>query len=88
MTHADFRRLQAKMDEAGIVTCINTIRVSKKPRYKYRYEVVVNSQIVKTCKSRRTAKKILVNLYDANRILKQAMKKVEKLNKTLGITIK
>jgi hypothetical protein len=76
MTHAEFRKMQALMDEAGLVTCIKTIRTGKKPiekdngrwkvqyRYSYRYEVIVNGNIIGNVKSRRTAKNRLIGLYD------------------------
>ncbi len=79
MTHKEFRRKQAEMDEAGLITHIRTIRLSKslvsqelghddriikKYRYKYRYEVILNGKIIANVKSRRTAKKRLLDLYE------------------------
>lgn len=72
MTHAAFRQLQAKMDEFGMVTNIRHIQTAKVGRkvkgrtvfsYKYRYEVIVNGEIVKQTLSRRTAKKFLAEWY-------------------------
>lgn len=77
MTHAAFRQLQAKMDEFGMVTHIRHIQTAKVGRkvkgrkvkgrtvfsYKYRYEVIVNGEIVKQTLSRRTAKKFLAEWY-------------------------
>ena len=79
MTHAEFRRMQAVMDEAGLITCIRTIRVSKVfvkvkteyddafkmiYRYKYKYEVILNGRIIHHCKARKTAKNKLLELYE------------------------
>ncbi len=72
MTHAAFRQLQAKMDEFGMVTHIRHIQTAKVGRkvkgktvfsYKYRYEAIVNGEIVKQTLSRRTAKKFLAEWY-------------------------
>lgn len=76
MTHAEFRKMQAVMDDAGLITSIKAIRTGKMPiekdngqwktvyRYTYRYEVIANGEIVANVKSRRTAKKRLLRLYN------------------------
>lgn len=79
MTHREFREMQRKMDDAGMMSDILRIRTSKtlisqvheegkpepkpKYRYKYRYEVRLNGKVIKGCKTRATAKKKLVDLY-------------------------
>lgn len=89
MTHAEFRRKQAEMDEAGMITHIRTIRTAKtkigskhnRPvfRYKYRYEVLVNGEIVKNTKRRITAKKFLIDWYESKKELELAQEKVNKV---------
>jgi len=79
MTNNEFRARQRQMDEAGLITHIRTIRVSKTLaktlttfddaiievyRYKYRYEVILNGDIVLTCKYRKKAKDYLIELYN------------------------
>lgn len=62
MTHKEFRIMQRNMDESGMLTAIKTIRIQIKP-YKYRYEVILNGAIIKTCKARITAKNHLIRLF-------------------------
>jgi len=99
MTHAEFRKKQALMDEAGFLTHIRTIQVSKSKgkdivignvlmktvyRYKYRYEVILNGEIIKQTKSRKIAKEFLIDFYEAKKQLDEAQKKMNKLQTRLG----
>jgi len=97
MTHAEFRIKQAEMDAAGFLTHIRTIQVSKtvekvKPtvegkripvyRYKYRYEVILNGEIVKQTRSRKIAKDFLIEMYEAKTAYDLAHARLQKsLNK-------
>lgn len=97
MTHAEFRKKQAAMDEAGFLTHIRTIQVSKSKgkdivignvlmktvyRYKYRYEVILNGEIIKQTKSRRIAKEFLIEMYEAKTAFDLAHARLQKsLNK-------
>lgn len=92
MTHAAFRRLQAKMDEFGMVTYIRHIQTAKIGRkvkgrtvftYKYRYEVIVNGEIVKQTRKRATAKKHLTDLYEAKMEFEEALANLNKVTAKL-----
>lgn len=92
MTHAAFRQLQAKMDEFGMVTNIRHIQTAKVGRkvkgrtvfsYKYRYEVIVNGEIVKQTLSRRTAKKFLIDYHEAKLELNRIMNELKALTAKL-----
>lgn len=61
MTHADFRKFQARMDEVGLITCISRSGRNGSKRY----EVLVNGEVLKKYKSRRSAKKFLLARYCA-----------------------
>lgn len=70
------------MDGAGLITCIRTIQVKKLYleakgvyRYKYRYEVILNGEIIKNCKARQTAKNFLIDYYSAKVEFDQAQAK-------------
>lgn len=59
MTHKQFRKIQAHMDELGLITSINRIgKLSSK-----RYEVIVNGEVLKKYKTRRSAKGLIVKKY-------------------------
>lgn len=97
MTHAEFRMKQAAMDEAGFLTHIRTIQVNKVKvkdvmayqykvktvwRYKYEYEVILNGEIVKQTRSRKTAKEFLIEMYEAKTAFDLAHARLQKsLNK-------
>lgn len=92
MNHKAFRRKQAEMDGNGLVTSIRHIRTAKVGRnvegrtrftYKYRYEVIVNSEIVKQTKSRKTAKKFLIDYHEAKLELNRIMNELKALTAKL-----
>jgi len=59
MNQIDFRKLQGKLDNLGVLTSI--IRSgSKKTK---RYEVIANGSLLKKYKSRESAKKLIIELY-------------------------
>lgn len=63
MTAKQFRRFQAKCDHVGLLTDIKRIGKGKKRSY----EVIINMQLMKTYKTRYSAKKFIVKQYLKNK---------------------
>lgn len=56
MSSEDFKKVQAELDRAGIVTSI--VKVDKK-----KYNLIVNYEIIRIRKQRRSLKNYVVKLY-------------------------
>lgn len=55
-----FRVIQQKLDDIGFITSINRIITNK------RYEVIVNGELKKQYKTRRSAKLFIIKIYKVN----------------------
>ena len=60
MTAQQFGLVQRQLDDLDIVTCINPVVAGKV------YEVIVNSEIKKQYKSRRSAKLFIIKIHKKN----------------------
>lgn len=60
MNHREFRAFQRKLDESGLLTCITRIGTGKNRNY----DVIVNGEVKRNYKQRRSAKNYLVRLYE------------------------
>ena len=57
MKQKEFRVLQRKLDDFGFLTCINRIITNK------RYEVIINGEVIKAYKTRRSAKNFIIRKF-------------------------
>ena len=55
-----FTIIQQKLDDIGFITAINRIITNK------RYEVIVNGELKKQYKTRRSAKLFIIKIYKSN----------------------
>ena len=59
MNQIEFRKLQSKLDNLGVLTSIIRSGAKKTKRY----EVIANGTLIKKYKSRESAKKLIIELY-------------------------